>query len=88
VALLTPVVEDPGLPQRVAAAGEGDASAESAYSALFFTEPEEAAMAEAADAPLGRLFRHPRQRTRSYPEPTPLQQVVGVVLGSPEFQRR
>jgi hypothetical protein len=43
-----------------------------------------------ADRPsLNRLSKEERRAARAnFPEPTPVEEVVGVILGSPEFQRR
>jgi hypothetical protein len=57
-------------------------------------EDEEAMLADrplpAAGKPkLPKLSKEERRAARAkFPAPTPIEEVVGVILGSPEFQRR
>lgn len=85
--LLRSVIEDPELAKKVEAATPKPAGeAEDPYGPLFRREGDPAE--DPDESPLGRLFRgRPRWPVTSDP-PTPLEQVVGVLLGSPEFQRR
>ena len=87
--LLGPMVADPNLPKKVDQAAPQDAG-KSAKDA----DPEDAMVF--GDSELGpsrsikirdKLGDAPQQPTDRRP-PTPLEQVVGVILGSPEFQRR
>lgn len=82
---LLAVVQDPELARRVAEAAPGDGD-DPFGPYLGPPAGEEPGGGEALlDGPFSRRRSPP---ARSYPEPTPLQQVVGVILGSPEFQRR
>ncbi|MCB1053914.1 MAG: DUF1800 domain-containing protein [Acidobacteria bacterium] len=76
VTLLEPMVRDPHLAQRVAEASS--------------PEPTTEALAETSDDLLfGRAEdRAPRRRAGLESPPSAVAQVVGVILGSPEFQRR
>jgi uncharacterized protein (DUF1800 family) len=87
--LLGPMVADPKLPSKVDQAAPQDngktAKEADPEDALIFGDPE-LGMSRAikirdqlGDAPPEPVDRRP---------PTPLEQVVGVILGSPEFQRR
>ncbi len=85
IKLLQPLVASPDLARRVdqaapAAAAKPAASADEALAESLFTA-----------APGGRPAKGRAQTAADRPQqapPTPLQQVVGVILGSPEFQRR
>jgi uncharacterized protein (DUF1800 family) len=96
IKLLRPLVSDPELAQKVDAAAppEPDGKAKAG------TAMEDEAAALLDDEPAGRPAKGARlggrrnglggrmeKRTERHP-PTPLEQVAGVVLGSPEFQRR
>lgn len=91
IELLAPIVEAPDFVGKVAAEASKDRGGEGTLQQLFAEEPSALATAMGAQAPspLGRLFagrwRQPLPVTR---EPTALEAVVGVILGSPEFQRR
>ncbi|HEY3568481.1 MAG TPA: DUF1800 domain-containing protein [Thermoanaerobaculia bacterium] len=88
---LTPMVADPGLAKRVdqaapkeaaKAAKKGDPNED-----LLDGTPEMAVQMPRSVKVRGMLGDEPRQPVDKRP-PTPLEQVVGVILGSPEFQRR
>jgi len=95
---LGPMVADPGLAQRIDAAAPGEETA--AGSAMAGAMDQD----ETIDAPPqrpgrkglkelgGKKGRWDERSEISPPHdlhpPTPLEQVVGVILGSPEFQRR
>jgi uncharacterized protein (DUF1800 family) len=84
VARLLAVASDPRLPRRVAEAAP-DEGAEDPFSRYFGDRGRQ----ERDGPPPGRLLAERRRPgTVRYPEPSPLEQVVGVILGSPEFQRR
>ncbi len=74
IALLTPVVQDPALADKVSGAAP-EPSTDDPY---------------AVDPELDNLLfgSSGRLASQSYAPPTPLEQVIGVILGSPEFQRR
>ena len=91
--LLTPMVTDPNLakkvdkaslkePARSTAAGGGDADEE-----ILGGGPEMSTTGVQSVKVRGRLGDEPKEPIDKRP-PTPLEQVVGVILGSPEFQRR
>jgi len=87
--LLGPMVADPNLPKKVDQAAPKDAGKSAKGSdpdeEMVYGNPEMAASRSIkirdrlGDAPPQPVDRRP---------PTPLEQVVGVILGSPEFQRR
>jgi uncharacterized protein (DUF1800 family) len=85
---LTPLVADPGLAKRVdqaapkEAAKKGDANED-----LLGGGSEMAVRMPRAVKVRGMLGDEAQQPVDKRP-PTPLEQVVGVILGSPEFQRR
>jgi len=88
---LTPMVADPGLAKRVdqaapkeaaKAAKKGDPNED-----LLDSVPEMATQMPRSVKVRGMLGDEPKQPVDKRP-PTPLEQVVGVILGSPEFQRR
>ncbi|HEY7213207.1 MAG TPA: DUF1800 domain-containing protein [Thermoanaerobaculia bacterium] len=87
--LLRPMVADPNLPKKVDQAAPKDA-AKSAKDA----DPEEAMVFGEAELGPTRSIKIKDQLGDTPPPPidrrppTPLEQVVGVILGSPEFQRR
>jgi len=88
---LTPMVADPSLAKRVDQAAPKEA-AKSAKKAdpnedLLDGTPEMAARTPRSVKVRGLLGDEPKQPVDKRP-PTPLEQVVGVILGSPEFQRR
>ena len=87
--LLGPMVADPALPKKVDQAAPQDAgkSAKDAdpEDAMVFGDPE-VGMSRSIKI-RDKLGDGPPQPTDRRP-PTPLEQVVGVILGSPEFQRR
>jgi hypothetical protein len=89
--LLTPMVADPNLAKRVdqaapkdmgKAAKKGDPDED-----LLDASPEMAKGMPQTIKVRGRLGDEPREPVDRH-APTPLEQVVGVILGSPEFQRR
>lgn len=87
--LLGPMVADPNLPKRVDQAAPKDAGKSAKGSdpdeELVFGNPE---MAPGRSIKIrDRLGDLPPEPIDRRP-PTPLEQVVGVILGSPEFQRR
>ncbi len=99
--LLGPMVTDPNLAKKVdqaapAATGKGtkksDPAEELVYGGSEMSAMSQAGMAGTA-APVraikvrGKLGDEPKPVVDRRP-PTPLEQVVGVILGSPEFQRR
>jgi len=88
---LTPMVADPGLAKRVdqaapkdtpKAAKKGDPAED-----LLDGPSEMASQMPRSVNVRGLLGDEPREPVDRKP-PTPLEQVVGVILGSPEFQRR
>ncbi len=87
LAELGPVVDAPDLSRRVTEAAPAEAEGSAAYERLLGGGEMEA-MAAGGDSPLGRLYRGQPRASIDTHEPTPLEQVVGVILGSPEFQRR
>jgi uncharacterized protein (DUF1800 family) len=78
---LTPMVTDPGLAQKIDDAAPRPAAAD-----------EEETMMDAAPTRRGKEGKRRGwdeiEPPRDLHPPTPLEQVVGVILGSPEFQRR
>jgi uncharacterized protein (DUF1800 family) len=70
--LLTPMLADPVQVHRI------DAAAPGVTPAMLATSAASAALAEEGPAP----------RRQQQHLPTPVEQVVGLILGSPEFQRR
>jgi uncharacterized protein (DUF1800 family) len=89
--LLTPMVADPNLAKRVdqavprdtgKTAKKGDPDED-----LLDASPEMATRMPQTLKVRGRLGDEPREPVDRH-APTPLEQVVGVILGSPEFQRR
>ena len=90
--LLTPMVTDPNLAKKVDKASPKD-SARSTAAGGDTDEELLAGGSEMGTAGVksvkvrGRLGDEPREPIDKRP-PTPLEQVVGVILGSPEFQRR
>jgi uncharacterized protein (DUF1800 family) len=88
---LTPMVADPNLAKRVdqaapkeaaKAAKKGDPNED-----LLEGSPEMAVQMPRSVKVRGMLGDEPKEPVDKRP-PTPLEQVVGVILGSPEFQRR
>ncbi|HEY4572381.1 MAG TPA: DUF1800 domain-containing protein [Thermoanaerobaculia bacterium] len=88
---LTPMVADPSLAKRVdqaapkdapKTAGKGDPAED-----LLDGSSEMAARMPRSVNVRGKLGDEPKEPIDRRP-PTPLEQVVGVILGSPEFQRR
>ncbi len=80
---LSTAIRDPDLARKVA---ERDGEGSSAYGSLFRDERRGGAAADTS--PYGRLFAGHRLTTVATGEPSALEQVVGVILGAPEFQRR
>ncbi len=90
LALLTPVVEDRELVEKVAGAAQpGSEEEETTDSLRYYGAVQFDATAEQLreERLLSRRRRRNPRRTRIQP-PTALEQVVGVILGSPAFQRR
>ncbi|HEY2739171.1 MAG TPA: DUF1800 family protein, partial [Thermoanaerobaculia bacterium] len=89
---LTPMVTDPGLAQKIDDAAPRQETANGDGDTMMMDDgaarPRAARLAKAgkggARKGMGNQIRPPRDL---HP-PTPLEQVVGVILGSPEFQRR
>jgi uncharacterized protein (DUF1800 family) len=82
---LTPMVTDPGLAKKIDdAAPRQEAPAEEDMPASA-GRPRAPKFAKAGGKGMGRDQIRP---PRDLHPPTPLEQVVGVILGSPEFQRR
>jgi uncharacterized protein (DUF1800 family) len=88
---LEPMVADPNLAKRVDQAAPKDAGKPAAKTDptedLLEGRPEMATQGPRAVNVRGRLGDEPKQPVDRRP-PSPLEQVVGVILGSPEFQRR
>jgi uncharacterized protein (DUF1800 family) len=95
--LLGPMVADPALARKVdqaapdtarapQAAAKPDTQKAEADEEMLYGGSEMAAQARQVKA-RGRLGDEPKTPVDRRP-PTPLEQVVGVILGSPEFQRR
>jgi hypothetical protein len=85
---LTPMVADPGLAKRVdQAAPKETAKKGDANEDLLDGGSEMAVRMPRSVKVRGLLGDEPRQPVDKR-APTPLEQVVGVILGSPEFQRR
>ncbi|HEX4953875.1 MAG TPA: DUF1800 domain-containing protein [Thermoanaerobaculia bacterium] len=83
---LSAAIRDPDLSRKVAERSERESGGGSAYGALFREERRgEGGM---DSSPYGRLFAGHRLSTAATGEPSALEQVVGVILGAPEFQRR
>jgi uncharacterized protein (DUF1800 family) len=87
--LLTPMVADPNLAKRVDQAAPKDTgkTAKKGDEDLLDAGPEMATRMPQTIKVRGRLGDEPREPVDRH-APTPLEQVVGVILGSPEFQRR
>ncbi|HEX3555437.1 MAG TPA: DUF1800 domain-containing protein [Thermoanaerobaculia bacterium] len=91
--LLTPMVTDPNLAKKVDKASPRDAvgrngsSGGDADEELLAGAPEMSAAGVKSVKVRGRLGDEVKEPVDRRP-PTPLEQVVGVILGSPEFQRR
>jgi uncharacterized protein (DUF1800 family) len=93
--LLTPMVSDPELVRRVDKAAPRDSSGTAGMGAKGGDAADELVYGDSEMSPKkgttvkvrGRLGDEPKQPVDRRP-PTPLEQVVGVILGSPEFQRR
>jgi hypothetical protein len=89
--LLTPMVSDPELVRRVDKAAPKDSGpamkSGDAADELVYGDSEMSPRKSTAIKVRGRLGDEPKQPVDRRP-PTPLEQVVGVILGSPEFQRR
>jgi uncharacterized protein (DUF1800 family) len=87
--LLAPMVADPDLAKRVdqAAPKETGKTAKMGDEDLLDAGPEMAARMPRIVKVRGRLGDEPKPTVDRH-APTPLEQVVGVILGSPEFQRR
>ncbi|HEY0554861.1 MAG TPA: DUF1800 domain-containing protein [Thermoanaerobaculia bacterium] len=91
VKLLQPMVADPNLAKRVDQAAPKDAGKAAAKADpaedLLDGRPEKPMQGPRAVNVRGLLGDEPKQPVDRRP-PSPLEQVVGVILGSPEFQRR
>ncbi len=91
VKLLQPMVADPNLAKRVDQAAPKDAGKAAAKGDpaedLLDGRPEKPMQGPRAVNVRGLLGDEPKQPVDRRP-PSPLEQVVGVILGSPEFQRR
>ena len=91
VKLLQPLVADPNLAKRVDQAAPKDAGKAAAKGDpaedLLAGRPEKPMQGPRAVNVRGLLGDEPKQPVDRRP-PSPLEQVVGVILGSPEFQRR
>jgi uncharacterized protein (DUF1800 family) len=89
--LLGPMVADPNLAKRLDQAAAKDAGKDAAKAdpaeALFAGRPEMAMQGPRTVKVRGLLGDEPKPPIDRRP-PSPLEQVVGVILGSPEFQRR
>ena len=89
--LLTPMVADPNLAKRVDQAAPRDtgktAKKGDPDEDLLDASPEMATRMPQTIKVRGRLGDEPKEPVDRH-APTPLEQVVGVILGSPEFQRR
>ena len=89
--LLTPMVADPNLAKRVDQAAPKDTGKTARKGDpdedLLDASPEMATRMPQAIKVRGRLGDEPKEPVDRR-APTPLEQVVGVILGSPEFQRR
>ncbi|MEO6196051.1 MAG: DUF1800 domain-containing protein [Thermoanaerobaculia bacterium] len=89
--LLTPMVADPNLAKRVDQAAPKDtgktAKKGDPDEDLLDASPEMATRMPQTIKVRGRLGDEPKTPVDRH-APTPLEQVVGVILGSPEFQRR
>ncbi|MEA2601228.1 MAG: hypothetical protein QOF89_2220 [Acidobacteriota bacterium] len=91
--LLTPMVSDPELVRRVDKAAPKSSSSGTgtmggdADDELVYGDSDMSPKKSIAIKVRGRLGDEPKQPIDRRP-PTPLEQVVGVILGSPEFQRR
>ncbi len=96
--LLTPMVSDPELAHRVDKAAPKDSSGTPGMSGMGAKGGDAADELVYGDSEMnptkstsikvrGRLGDEPKPLVDRRP-PTPLEQVVGVILGSPEFQRR
>jgi uncharacterized protein (DUF1800 family) len=81
--LLTPMVTDPNLAKKVDQAAPKDAGDPEMSMAMGKIQGINTQGIKVRE----KLGDQPRQPTDRRP-PTPLEQVVGVILGSPEFQRR
>ncbi|HRC86479.1 MAG TPA: DUF1800 domain-containing protein, partial [Thermoanaerobaculia bacterium] len=86
---LAAAVRESGLARKVAERSEqaGGASAMEDYGSLE-EDPVFSQLEPGRDSPYGRLFQRHRRAAGVEHEPTAVEQVVGVILGSPEFQRR
>jgi uncharacterized protein (DUF1800 family) len=88
---LTPLVADPGLARRVDQAAPKEAATKTARKGdpnEDLLDSSELAMQMPRTVKVrGLLGDEPKEPVDKRP-PTPLEQVVGVILGSPEFQRR
>ncbi|MFY9821046.1 MAG: DUF1800 domain-containing protein, partial [Thermoanaerobaculia bacterium] len=87
--LLTPMVTDPNLAKKVDKASPKESAGGDADEELLAGGSEMGAQAVNVKSVKvrGRLGDEPKEPIDKRP-PTPLEQVVGVILGSPEFQRR
>jgi hypothetical protein len=90
--LLTPMVTDPNLAKKVDKASPKDSARSTAAGGdadeeLLAGGSEMGAAGVKSVKVRGRLGDEPKEPIDKRP-PTPLEQVVGVILGSPEFQRR
>ncbi len=100
---LTPMVTDPGLAKKIddaaprretpaagamAANGGGDDETMDTMMDDGAARPRAARLAKAAKGGAKKGMANQIRPPRDLHPPTPLEQVVGVILGSPEFQRR
>jgi uncharacterized protein (DUF1800 family) len=87
--LLTPMIADPNLAKRVDQAAPKDTgkTAKKGDEDLLDASPEMGTRMPQTIKVRGRLDDKPKEPVDRR-APTPLEQVVGVILGSPEFQRR
>jgi uncharacterized protein (DUF1800 family) len=89
--VLKPMVTAPDLARRIDEAAPDTPPAASAMATAGDTDDDMPALSvgkSKAGKP-NRLAKAERRAARAkFPEPTPIEEVVGVILGSPEFQRR
>ncbi|HEX3528931.1 MAG TPA: DUF1800 domain-containing protein [Thermoanaerobaculia bacterium] len=89
---LTPMVTDPGLAQKIDDAAPRREAADGDDDTMMMNEgaarPRAARLAKAGQGGARKGMGNQIRPPRDLHPPTPLEQVVGVILGSPEFQRR